>query len=79
MNYGAAEDDALLSAYYACEHRAVGLDERRRFVAAKMYVDFLWTLWGLTRVPFDGQFMQKYANNRYVRLKKNIETYRALY
>ena len=45
-------------------------DEKRRFVAAKLYVDYLWTLWGLTRVPFDGQFMQEYADMRYARLKK---------
>lgn len=79
LNYGTSEDEALLSAYYACEHKTVGLNERRRFAAAKMYVDFLWTLWGLTRVPFDGQFMQEYADNRYARLKKNIELYRELH
>ena len=74
-NYGTKEDDELLEAYYSVDGRTAGLEEKRRFIAAKMYVDFLWTLWGLTRVPFDGVFMQEYADGRYVRLKKNIESY----
>ena len=65
----------MLSAYY---ERTATLEEKKRFVAAKMYVDFLWTLWGLTRVPFDGAFMQEYADNRYARLKKNIDAYKKL-
>ena len=73
--YTPENDDELLNAYYG---REVALDEKKRFIAAKMYVDYLWTLWGLTRVPFDGDFMQEYADNRYTRLKKNIEAYRNL-
>ena len=68
-NYGAEEDMLLLSAYYG---RETTIEENKKFIAAKLYVDFLWTLWGLTRVPYDGDFMQKYANGRYDRLKKNI-------
>lgn len=75
-NYGPAEDAELLEAYYDCEGRKVRIEDKKRFIAAKMYVDYLWTLWGLTRVPFDGAFMQEYADNRYMRLKKNIEAYR---
>ena len=77
-NYGSAEDDELLRAYYGCEGIEPGVDELKRFVAAKMYVDYLWTLWGLTRVPFDGEFMQEYADNRYKSLKRNIEAYKRL-
>ena len=73
--YTPENDDELLAAYYG---REATLDEKKRFIAAKMYVDYLWTLWGLTRVPFDGDFMQEYADNRYDRLKKNIEAYRQL-
>ena len=73
--YTPEDDLELLNAYYG---REAGVEERKRFVAAKLYVDYLWTLWGLTRVPFDGQFMQDYADGRYDRLKKNIEAYKAL-
>ena len=69
-------DDAnLLKAYYG---REPSLDEKKRFAAAKLYVDYLWTLWGLTRVPYDGEFMQEYADGRYLRLKKNIDAYQKL-
>ena len=73
--YNEAHDEALLEAYYG---RSATVEEKKRFVAAKLYVDFLWTLWGLTRVPYDGQFMQEYADTRYARLKNNIENYRKL-
>ena len=73
--YEPEHDDALLNAYYG---REASVDEKKRFIAAKLYVDYLWTLWGLTRVPFDGDFMQEYADGRYDRLKKNIDAYKAL-
>ena len=73
--YTPENDAELLNAYYG---REATVGEKKLFVAAKLYVDYLWTLWGLTRVPFDGDFMQEYADNRYDRLKKNIEAYRKL-
>ena len=73
--YTPAHDDALLNAYYG---RTATVEEKKKFAAAKLYVDYLWTLWGLTRVPFDGQFMQDYADERYARLKANIEAYKAI-
>lgn len=73
--YTEQNDDELLAAYYG---REATVDEKKYFIAAKMYVDYLWTLWGLTRVPFDGDFMQEYADGRYARLKKNIEEYKKL-
>ena len=74
-DYSLKDDNELLKAYYG---REATVEERKRFVAAKLYVDYLWTLWGLTRIPFDGQFMQDYADNRYKRLKNNIEMYKDL-
>lgn len=68
-------DMALLTAYYG---RTPEREERKRFLAAKLYVDLLWTLWGLTRVPYDGAFMQEYADVRYDRLKGNIAAYQRL-
>ncbi len=73
--YAPEDDEALLEAYFG---RATTVEEKKRFVAAKLYVDYLWTLWGLTRVPFDGQFMQEYADMRYARLKSNINAYKEL-
>lgn len=77
-DYSTSEDDELLNTYYAYEGIEAGVEEKKRFVAAKLYVDYLWTLWGLTRVPFDGAFMQEYSDNRYERLKKNIDAYKVL-
>ena len=68
-DYSEGDDAALLEAYYG---RTVSEEEATRFMAAKLYVDYLWTLWGLTRVPYDGAFMQEYADGRYARLKRNI-------
>ena len=68
-------DHDLLVAYLG---REAAIDEKKYFIAAKLYVDYLWTLWGLTRVPFDGIFMQEYADCRYARLKKNITAYNRL-
>ncbi len=74
-DYTAENDDLLLEVYYG---RPATTDEKKRFIAAKLYVDYLWTLWGLTRVPFDGDFMQEYADARYARLKSNIDVYRTI-
>ena len=77
-DYGKDEDNKLLEIYYGLEGKEAGVNEMKRFIASKMYVDYLWTLWGLTRVPFDGIFMQEYADNRYKRLKKNISAYSSI-
>ena len=45
----------------------------KHFYANKIYVDYLWTLWAMTRVPFDGKPMADWAEERYTRLKGNIE------
>lgn len=47
----------------------------RHFYASKIYVDYLWTLWAKTRVPFDGQPMEDWAAERYARLKGNLEQF----
>ena len=50
----------------------------KHFYANKIYVDFLWTLWAKTRVPFDGQPMEDWAVERYARLKKNIAHFKQI-
>ena len=71
-DYDEKLDDYLLKEYFG---REATENEFKRFIANKIYLDYLWTLWGKTRVPFDGQMMEDYAYNRYVRLKKNINKY----
>ncbi|MCI8514235.1 MAG: phosphotransferase [Lachnospiraceae bacterium] len=75
IGYTEENEEELLEAYYGREGKP---DEKKRFFASKLYVDYLWTLWGLTRVPFDGIFMQEYADARYMRLKRNLGAYRGL-
>lgn len=50
----------------------------QHFLASKIYVDYLWTLWAKARVPYDGQPMEDWAAERYARLKDNIEAYKAI-
>lgn len=71
--YDEEQDLFLLNKYFLTEPN---IFQMRRFVANKLYVDYLWTLWGKTRVPFDGEEMEEYALERYIRLKKNIAKFK---
>lgn len=68
-------DTKLLTAYLGHEPSVV---DRKHFLANKIYVDYLWTLWAKARVPYDGQPMEDWAQQRYARLKGFIEDYRKL-
>lgn len=72
--YGAEEDRKLLRAYLGREPGAADL---RHLLAGKIYVDFLWTLWAKTRVPYDGQPMEDWAQERYDRMCANIRAFEA--
>lgn len=65
-------DEFLLKNYLGTEPTTV---DWQHFLASKLYVDYLWTLWAKTRVPFDGQPMEDWAASRYARLKENIKQY----
>lgn len=52
--------------------------EMKHFLANKIYVDFLWTLWAKTRVPYDGQAMEDWAVERYARMLGNIAAFEKL-
>jgi len=65
-----AEQDRLLLAKYL-DREPETLDWKH-FLANKIYVDYLWTLWAKARVPYDGQAMEDWAQERYLRMKKNI-------
>ena len=68
-------DKKLLRAYLGREPDGADM---RHFLASKIYVDFLWTLWAKTRVPFDGQPMEDWAVERYERMKGNISAFETL-
>lgn len=68
-------DEKLLVEYLG---RKTKDSDWRHFLASKIYVDYLWTLWAKTRVPYDGQAMEDWAIERYERLKKNIESYQTI-
>lgn len=68
-NYSLEEDNKLLN-YYSNNNTTQEMKER--FIANKVFIDYLWSLWGLTRVPFE-KTMTTYAENRYERMKENIK------
>lgn len=73
--YGREEDGMLLQAYLG---KTPGRNEWEHFLASKLYVDYLWTLWAKARVPFDGKPMEDWAQERYLRLKHNLEQFHSL-
>lgn len=73
--YGKEEDKALLTAYLGKEPTVAN---QKHFLANKIYVDYLWTLWAKARVPYDGQPMEDWATERYTRLKGFINDYNNL-
>lgn len=71
----ASLDEKLLSTYLG---EVPMTTDWKRFLANKLYVDYLWTLWAKTRVPYDGQPMEDWAAERYERLKHNIAVFEKL-
>lgn len=64
-----AQETLLLTNYLGHSPRT---PDRKHFLANKIYVDYLWTLWAKARVPYDGQPMEDWARERYARMKDNI-------
>lgn len=71
--FDAEYDHMLLKAYL---DREPNVNDEKHFLASKIYVDYLWTLWAKMRVPYDGQPMEDWATERYTRLKGFIEDYK---
>lgn len=63
------QEETLLKHYLKIEP---GENERRGFWKNKVFVDYLWTLWGMTRIPFGGEAMVKYAEKRWQRMKMSF-------
>lgn len=70
--YDKAHDEMFLCIYLGHDPSE---EEKKHFIANKIYVDFLWTLWAKARVPYSGQAMEEWAFERYTRLKSNILVY----
>lgn len=68
-------DKMMLTEYLGRAPEAI---DEKHFLASKIYVDYLWTLWAKTRVPFDGQPMEDWATERYTRLKGFINAYKEI-
>ena len=62
------EEELLLNTYF---NGQVSCEDRKRYHVEKVFIDFLWSLWGLTRVPFEKE-MKEYAIQRWERMKKNM-------
>lgn len=73
--YGNDEDQLLLEAYY---EGSMTEEECADFALNKIYIDFLWSLWGRARQVYEGEPMRLYADYRYNRLLKNILAIRFL-
>ena len=71
-NFDDSEDLLLLEKYLG---RVPTVLDKKHFLANKLYVDFLWTLWAKARVPYDGQPMEDWAVERYTRLKENVNKF----
>lgn len=66
------QDAEFLHYYFG---RTPEYHEKLRFCANKLYLDYLWSLWGKARVPFDGEPMERYGQERFERLKNNLQQY----
>ena len=71
-NWVVSADELLLTEYLGSKPDQ---NEYKHFLANKIYVDYLWTLWAKTRVPYDGQPMEDWAVERYARLKDNLRLF----
>lgn len=67
------QDEAFLALYCG---KTPEYAELLRFFANKLYLDYLWSLWGKARVPFDGDLMEQYAAERFARLKQNLTAFK---
>lgn len=67
--FGEAEDNMLLQYYFGNVTNAI----LKRFLANKVYIDYLWMLWAKSRSVYEGEVMEQYANHRYNRLREELK------
>ncbi|WP_312654137.1 phosphotransferase [Proteiniclasticum sp.] len=63
------DDEALFKSFYF--GRAATPVEEKRILMNKVFLDFLWSLWGKQRYSC-GEDLLEYANQRYIRAKENM-------
>lgn len=68
-NFGNEEEALFYNFYFEKEPNAQML---RRILINKVYLDFLWSLWGKQRTA-NGFDLLDYANERYIRAKMNLK------
>ncbi len=69
-HFGEKEDSLMLETYFG---RAATEDEHYAFNANKAFIDFLWSLWGKTKVAFGEPEFEDYALERYLRMKSFLK------
>lgn len=68
-NFTLEEEQSFKDFYFKRESTS---EEERRIMMNKVFLDFLWSLWGLQRYSC-GEELQEYANERYIRAKLNVQ------
>lgn len=66
-------DELLLTVYL---QHAPDRKTMQRFIANKVFVDYLWSLWAKAREPFEGDWVKEYGLTRFVRMQRQIIAYR---
>lgn len=64
-----AEESGFCNHYFGCD---LDSEMDRRIQINKIFLDFLWSLWGKLRCAI-GEDLQDYADQRYARAKNNLE------
>lgn len=63
-------DKILLDSYFG---RMATKNEWKAFQINKVLIDYLWSLWGKTRAVYDGEELEQYAKDRWLRMKESVK------
>lgn len=63
------QETLLLKSYLSTD---ASEEDWNAFQMNKVLIDYLWSLWGKTRAVYEGEEMEQYALNRYIRMKENM-------
>lgn len=64
------DEERMFTSFYFGQD--LSAQDERRILMNKIFVDFLWSLWGKQRYSTGADFLE-YANNRYVKAKNNLK------